>query len=430
MAPVGDTSTAVVTNPEGVVEMEVLVDRVAGLDVHKKTVTACVRVPGEGRERVEHKLTFPTFRADLERLRDWLSEHDVTEVVMEATGVFWKPVWMVLEDVEAFELKLVNARHVKQVPGRKTDVGDAAWLARLAECGLLRGSFIPPREIRELRDLTRYKKRLIQDRTREGQRVEKVLEDTGIKLQAVASKTLGVSGRAMLDAIIAGERDPEALADLAKGRLRDRIDDLVRALHGSIGAHHIGMLRVHLGHIDYLTTVIAELDTRIDEVTAPFSDARDRLVTIPGIGSMVAETVLAECGPDMSVFPTAGHLASWAGLCPGNDESGGKHRSGKTRPGNVWLCDALTQAAWSAARTDTFMAARFRRLSRRLGKKKAIVAVAHTIIIAIWHVLANDEDYHDLGADWYDAWDPKARTRSLVRQLEALGNKVTIEPAA
>jgi transposase len=410
--------------------MEVLVDRVAGLDVHKKTVTACVRVPGEGRERVEHKRTFPTFRSDLEAMRDWLADHDVSLVVMEATGVFWKPVWMVLEDVEGFELKLVNARHVKQVPGRKTDVGDAAWLARLAECGLLRGSFIPPREIRELRDLTRYKKRLIQDRTREGQRVEKVLEDTGIKMQAVASKTLGVSGRAMLDAIIAGERDPEALADLAKGRLRERIDDLIRALQGNIGAHHIEMLRMHLGHIDYLTAAIGDLDARIDQVTGPFSRARDRLVTIPGIGRQVADTVLAECGPDMTVFPTAGHLASWAGLCLGNDESGGKHRSGKTRPGNVWLCDALTQAAWSAARTDTFIAARFKRLSRRLGKKKAIVAVAHTLIIAVWHVLSNDEDYQDLGSDWYDAWDPKARTLSLVRQLEALGNKVTLEPAA
>lgn len=288
--------------------MEVLVDRVAGLDVHKKTVTACVRVPGEGRERVEHKQTFPTFRADLEEMRDWLTGHDVSLVVMEATGVFWKPVWMILEDAEVFEFKLVNARHVKQVPGRKTDVGDAAWLARLAECGLLRGSFIPPREIRELRDLTRYKKRLIQDRTREGQRVEKVLEDTGIKMQAVASKTLGVSGRAMLDAIITGERDPEVLADLARGRLRERIDDLVRALQGDIGTHHVDMLRLHLAHIDYLTAAISELDTRIDQVTAPFSQARDRLVTIPGIGKQVAETVLAECGPDMSVFPTAGRV--------------------------------------------------------------------------------------------------------------------------
>ena len=419
-----------VTNPLGVVEMEVLVDRVAGLDVHKKTVTACVRVPGEGRERVEHKQTFPTFRADLESMRDWLAGHHVSVVVMEATGVFWKPVWMVLEDAAGFELKLVNARHVKQVPGRKTDVGDAAWLARLAEVGLLRGSFVPPREIRELRDLTRYKKRLIQDRTREGQRVEKVLEDTGIKMQAVASKTLGMSGRAMLDALITGERDPEVLADLAKGRLRERIDDLVRALHGEIGAHHIEMLRLHLDHIDYLTEAIARLDGRIEEAVAPFAQARDRLVTIPGIGPQVAETILAECGPDMSVFPTAAHLASWAGLCPGNDESGGKHRSGKTRPGNIWLLDALTQAAWSAARTDTFLAARFRRLSRRLGKKKAIVAVAHTMIVAVWHVLANDRNYHDLGSDWYDAWDPKARTQSLIRQLEALGHHVVLQPAA
>lgn len=410
--------------------MEVLFDRVAGLDVHKKTVTVCVRVPGEGRERREVVRTFPTFRADLEALRDWLVDLGVTEVVMEATGVFWKPVWVVLEDVGGLELKLVNARHVKAVPGRKTDVGDAAWLARLAEVGLLRGSFVPPREIRELRDVTRYKKRLVQDRTREGQRVEKILEDTGVKLQAVASKTLGVSGRAMLDAIIGGERDPEALADLAKGRLRERLEDLVRALQGQIGAHHVEMLRMHLAHIDYLTQAIAGLDTRIKEMTGPFETARDRLVTIPGIGPQTADTILAELGPDMAVFPTAAHLASWAGLCPGNDESGGKRRSGRTRPGNVWLADALTQAAWSAARTDTFLSARYRRLCRRLGKKKAIVAVAHSIITAIWHVLTNDTDYHDLGSDWYDTWDPKARTRSLVRQLEALGHQVELKPVA
>jgi transposase len=410
--------------------LEVLVDRVGGLDVHKKTVTACVRVPGEGRERGEHKRTFRTFRADLVALRDWLAEHHVTLVVMEATGVFWKPVWMVLEDAASFELKLVNARHVKQVPGRKTDVGDAAWLARLGEVGLLRGSFIPPREIRQLRDLTRYRKRLIQDRTREGQRVEKVLEDTGIKMQAVASKTLGKSGRAMLDALIAGERDPELLADLAKGRLRHKLDDLVSALQGDVGAHHVEMLRMHLEHIDYLTDAIDRLDRRIDEVMALFVPARQQLATIPGIGEQIAEVLVAECGPDMSVFPTAAHLASWAGLCPGSNESGGKHRSGATRPGNVWLLDALTQAAWSAARTDTFLAARFRRLSRRVGKKKAIVAVAHSLIVAIWHVLTNHCDYQDLGADWYDAWDPKARTRSLVRQLQALGHHVILEPAA
>jgi transposase len=411
-----------------VVELEIVFERVAGLDVHKKTVTACVRVP-EGTGRREEKRTFPTFRADLETLATWLAEHEVTEVVMEATGAFWKPVWVVLEDA-GFNLRLVNARHVKQVPGRKTDVGDAAWLARLAEAGLLAGSFVPDREIRELRDLTRYRKRLVQDRTREGQRVEKVLEDAGIKLASVASKTLGLSGRDMLDAIIAGERDPEALADLARGRLQDKVDDLVRALVGQIRPHHIEMLRMHLAHIDYLSTAIKALDAKIEEETRPFEVAREHLVSAPGIGKLVADVILAECGPDMSVFPTPAHLASWAGLCPGNNESGGKHRSGRRRNGNVWVGDALTQAAWAAVRTDTFVSARFRRLKGRLGSKKAIVAIAHSLIVAVWHMLTKDTDYKDLGADYYDRWDPEARRRSLVRQLKDLGYSVEVISAA
>ncbi len=411
--------------------MEVLVERVGGLDVHKRTVTACVRVPDGAGGRREAKRTFPTFVDGLEEMRDWLDAEGVTQVAMEATGVFWKPVWLVLED--RFELKLVNARHVKMVPGRKTDVADAAWLAQLLEVGLLRGSFVPPPVIRDLRDLTRYRKRLVQDRTRESQRIEKVLEDAGIKLSSVASKTLGVSGRLMLDAILAGERDPHRLAALAKGRLRDKTGDLTRALAtGRFSDHHATMLRLHLAHVDYLDATIDGLDARIDGVVSPFSAARDRLITVPGVGKTVAEVLLAEIGPDMSVFPTAGHLASWAGVCPGNNESAGKHRSGRTTPGSPWLFDALTQAAWAASHTkNTYLAARFWRLSRRVGKKRAAVAVAHTIVVAVWHMLTDDVDYNDLGADYFERrQDPDREARRLVQRLEALGHNVTLEPAA
>lgn len=407
-----------------------MVDRVAGLDVHKRTVTVCVRTPDGWGGRREQKRTFPTYYGDLCDMRDWLAAEGVTLVVMEATGVFWKPPWMVLEDVDGVELRLVNARHVHQVPGRKTDVGDAAWLAQLAEVGLLSGSFVPDREIRDLRDLTRYRKRLVQDRTREGQRIEKVLEDAGVKLASVASRTLGKSGRAMLDALIGGERDPEALARLAKGRLKARSGDLAKAMAGQIRDHHVRMLRFHLGHIDALNVMIADLDTTIDAMIGPYAAKTEQLRTIPGIGLFVAIVILAECGLDMASFPTPAHLASWAAFCPGNNESGGKHRSGKTRHGNVWLADALTQAAWAASRTDTFLGARFRRLRSRLGAKRAITAVAHSMLIAIWHVLHDDVEFNDLGADWHDRINPEARTRSLIRQLEALGHSVTIQSVA
>lgn len=411
--------------------MEVLVARVAGLDVHKRQVTACVRTPTVDGGRREEVRMFATTMGDLEDMAGWFDSEGVVQVVMESTGSYWKPVWAVLEDRD-FDLLLVNARHVKQVPGRKTDVADAAWLAQLLEVGLLKGSFVPPPVIRQLRDLTRYQKRLIQDRTREANRVGKVLEDAAIKLGSVASDILGVSGRAMIEALIAGERDPERLAELAKGTLRNKIPDLVKALNGRFGDHHAVLLRMHLDHIDHLDTAITTLDERIDELIDPFVEARELLCTIPGVAERVANVIIAETGGDMTRFPTAGHLASWAGLCPGNDESAGKRKTGKTRPGDVWLTEALTQAAWAASRSkDNFLKTRYWRLVRRIGKKKALIAVAHQILVVVWHMLTTNTPYQDLGVDWYKKQaDPQRRIDHLIRQLQALGHDVTITPAA
>ncbi len=348
--------------------MEVLLERCAGLDVGKNEVVACVRSPASGRSGRRSELrTFPTFTDDLEALADWLSGEGVTTVVMEATGQYWKPVWYVLEDRQ-FDLKLVNAKHVKMVPGRKTDLADAAWLAELLEHGLLRSSFVPPVEIRELRDLTRYRKRLIQNHTAECQRIQKVLEDAGIKLDSVASDVLGVSGRAMLRALIGGERDPERLAELAKGVLRKKIPQLRKALRGRFRAHHATMLRIILDHVEQLETSIAALDVEVDRVIAPFAPARDHLDTITGIGKRAAEAIIAEIGADMNQFPSAAHLASWAGMCPANNITGGKRRPAGTLHGNRWLGEILNQCAVAASHTrDTYLAAQYWRLTRRIG---------------------------------------------------------------
>jgi transposase len=411
--------------------MDVIVDRACGLDVHKRTVSACVRLPADNGGRRQLRRTFKTFSGDLSALADWLAAEGVAEVAMEATGVFWKPVWAALEG-RVPTIKLVNARHVRMVPGRKTDVADAAWLAQLCEAGLLRGSFIPPAPIRRLRDLTRYRKRLIQDRTREVQRVDKVLEDASIKLGSVASKTMGRSGRLMIDALINGQRDPVVLADLAIGKLNDKNADLQRALVGEFDEHHARLARAHLRHIDELTIMICDLDADIATAVEPYANARDHLMTIPGVGRITAEVIIAEMGVDMSVFPTAGHLAKWAGMCPGNNESGGKQRSGRTSPASPWLVDVLIQAAWAATHTkNTYLNAQFWRLARRIGKKRAAVAVAHSITVSIWHILTNDVDYHDLGGDYFDQrYNTAHETRRLVRRLEALGHNVTITPAS
>jgi len=327
---------------------------------------------------------------------------------------------------------LVNARHVKIVPGRKTDVADAEWLAELLEHGLLRGSFVPPVAIRQLRDLTRYRKRLIQEHTSECQRVHKLLEDAGIKLDSVASNVLGVSGRAMLNALIAGERDPDVLAELSKGVLRRKIPELREALRGRFGDHHALMIGMFLDHVDYLEAQIAKLDVEVDRVIAPFAEARDHLDTITGVGKRAAECVIAEIGADMSVFPTAAHLASWAGRCPGNNVTGGKRRSGRTNKANVWLGDALIECAWAAARSrDTYLSAQFWRLARRIGKKKATMAVSHSILVICWHLLTNNCDYNDLGGDYFIRRTDNDRHRDhLIRQLQGLGYAVTLHKAA
>ena len=411
-------------------QVDLLVERCCGLDVGKDEVVACVRTPDGSGGRRKQTRTFSTFTSSVEALAEWLRVEGVTEVVMEATGQYWKPIWYGLEG-RGFALQLVNARHVKILPGRKTDVADAEWLAELLEHGLLRGSFVPPAAIRELRDLTRYRKRLIEAHTAEIQRIHKTLEDAGIKLDSVASEVLGVSGRLMLKALVAGERDPAVLAELARGQLRRKIPQLREALRGRFGEHHALLVRLSLEHIEHLEAATRELDARVDTVIGPFERARDHLDTITGVGKRTAEVIVAEIGADMSRFPTAAHLASWARLCPGNNITGGKRRSGSTEKGNRWLKAALVESAWCAARSrDTYLSAQFWRLAHRIGKKKAAVAVAHTILVIAWHLLANDVDYDDLGADHFTRrTDPNRRQDSLVRQLQAMGYQVTLRKA-
>jgi len=409
--------------------METIVERPAGLDVHKAQVTACVRVPAAGGGREEQVAEFATTVRGLLALRDWLAAHRVSQVTMEATGVYWKPVWAILED--EFELLLVNARHVKQVPGRKTDVSDAAWLCRLAEAGLLRASFVPPKPIRALRNLTRYRKTQIQERAREANRLHKALEDTGIKLDCVASDILGVSGRAMLAALIGGTTDPLVLAELARGRLRAKLPALREALEGRFDRLHAVWVGAILSHVDFLDEQIDRLSDAIEEQLVPFAPAVELLRSIPGVQTRTAQVLVAEIGTDMSVFATAKHLASWAGQCPGNDQSAGKRRSGTTRNGSKWLDWALEEAALAAVRSnDAYLAAQYQRLRPRRGHKKALGAVKHSIICACWHMLTTGELYRDLGGDYFQRRDPDRTTKSLVAKLEALGHTVTLDPVA
>jgi transposase len=412
--------------------MEVLLDRVAGLDVHQKTVVACVRTPGEGRTKRRSEVrTFTTFEGQLRALRDWLKEQGVTHVAMEATGVYWKPVWHVL-DGSFEELLLVNPAHIKNVPGRKTDVNDATWIGQLLECGLLRGSFVPPVEVRELRDVTRYRRQLVEERSREVQRLQKILEDANVKLTSVASDVLGVTGRLIIDALCAGERDPERLAEMAQRRLRAKIGDLRQAVPGRFNDHHARMVKELLAHIDYLQAAVDRLDEQIDVMMIPFVAARDRLDTIPGIAKRTAEIIIAEIGIDMTRFATPGHLASWAGLCPGNNESAGKHRATTTRSGNPWLTSALVEAAWSASRTkNCYLGVRFWRIAKRRGQQRALIAIAHTLLIICWHLLHDETTFNELGTAYLEGKDqPERRRRLLVGQLEQLGWNVELTPAA
>ncbi|WP_204009955.1 IS110 family transposase [Virgisporangium aurantiacum] len=409
--------------------MDVIHERCAGIDIGKADLKACIRVPtASSRRRRKEVRTFATTTNALLQLRDWLMAEGITVVGMEATGSYWKPVFYLLED--AFDVQLLNARHMHAVPGRKTDVTDAAWIAELVEHGLVRPSFVPPPPIRRLRDLTRYRSELVHERTREAQRLEKLLEDAGIKLSVVASDILGVSGRAMLEALIAGERDPHQLADLAKRRMRVKIPQLVEALTGRFGDHHAFLARAMLNRIDAANATINDLSSRIEAECTPFRRQLERLHTIPGVSQRTAEVIIAETGVDPSQFTTAAHLASWAGVCPGNNESAGRHMSGRTRPGDTWLKAALGEAAMAASRTkNTYLAARYRRVAARRGNKRALVAVAHTILIATWHMLTHDLTYHDLGGDYFiQRQDHTRQTRRLTARLNQLGYQVILNP--
>jgi transposase len=404
--------------------------RCCGLDIHKKSVVACVIVSKPGGLPHKEIRTFGTMTDDLLKLSDWLTGEGVTHAAMESTGVYWKPIWNILEG--SFELLLVNPYHIKAVPGHKTDVKDCEWIADLLRHGLLKGSFVPTREQRELRELTRYRTALIEERTAEVNRLQKTLEGANIKLASVVTDLRGKSGRDMLAALGAGATDVAAVAELAKGKLRKKLPDLERALTGRFGAHQRFLVAQQLAHIDDLDDSIARLDAAIAEHLRPFQDEMDRLDTIPGVGQRTAEIILAEVGLGVSRFPTAAQLVSWAGLCPGNKESAGKRLSSRTRKGDRYLRAGLIEAAQAAAHTkNTYLAAQFHRLAPRRGKKKAIVAVAHSILVIVYHLLTiPDSVYRDLGIHYFDQRDREMIERRLVKRLEALGNRVTLAPTA
>jgi transposase len=407
--------------------MQPLYECCAGLDVHKDTVVACVRRLDQQGQAHEEVRTFSTMTNGLLALADWLDAAGVTHTAMESTGVYWKPVWHILE--ERFELLLVNAQHIKQVPGRKTDVKDCAWIAQLLQYGLLKGSLVPPAPQQELRDLTRQRSQLVAEQARVAQRIQKVLEDANIKLASVATDVMGMSGRDMLRAIIAGTSDPKELAEMARGRLRAKIPNLKEALLGRVTKHHRFMLQMHLDHYEQLEGLVAKFFERIEEQLLPFAQELELLKTIPGIQDRIAQVLAAEIGLDMKPFATAANLASWAGVCPGNNESAGKRRTGRTRKGNQWLRSALIQAAWAASRTkNTYLSAHFQRISARRGAKRAAVAVSHTLLVIIYNVLSRRTPYQELGADYLDRLAPERLTNRLVKRLERLGHKVTLEP--
>jgi transposase len=408
--------------------MEVIYPRCCGLDVHKRSVVACLITPGADGAPVKAVRTFGTMTEDLLALSDWLAAAGCTHVALESTGVFWKPIYNLLEG--SFTLLLVNARHIKAVPGRKTDVRDCEWIADLLRHGLLQASFVPDREQRELRELTRYRTTLVRERTAEANRLQKTLEGANIKLASVATDILGVSGRQMLAALSAGVTDPAALADLARGSLRNKIPQLERALTGRMDAHQRFLIAQQLAHIDFLEAAIAQVSAEIAARLADVEDAIARLDTIPGVGRHVAEALVAEIGSDMSRFPTAHHLASWAGMCPGNHESAGKRQSGRTRKGSPWLRALLVQAAHAAARKKgTYLAALYHRLAARRGRSRAAVAVGHAILTIVYHLLRRGTEYLDLDPRRLEECDRPALERRLVSRLESFGYTVLLKPA-
>ncbi|MGC2514141.1 MAG: IS110 family transposase [Terriglobales bacterium] len=409
--------------------MDLIYKTVAGLDVHQKTIMVCVRAIQPQGGVAEQVKTFGTMTSDLLQMSDWLAAQGVTNVAMESTGVLWKPVWNILEGV--FELLLVNPVELKRVPGRKSDVRDCQWIAHLLQCGLLRSSFVAPRALRELRDLTRYRAQLMAESTRCINRVHKTLEDANIKLGAVASDIMGKSGRAMLCALLQGERDPRKLAELAQGQLRGKIPELTRALEGRITEHHCFLLRSLIDHLGYVEGQIELLSTRIANCLRPLldDDKMERLDEIPGVNRRTVENVIAEIGPDMSQFPDEDHLSSWAGMSPGNEESAGKRIRKRTKKGNRWLRRALVEAAWAASHTKrSYLGAQYRRLAARRGKKRALVAVGHTLLVIFYHLLKEKVRYVDLGPDYFDKLKPEQFRRYLVKRLESLGYVVTLEP--
>lgn len=406
--------------------MEAIHSRGAGLDVHKKTVVACVITPGSKGGWQREIRTFTTMTRQLLELSDWLSTHGCTHVAMESTGEYWKPIFNILE--ANFEVMLVNAQHIKAVPGRKTDVKDAQWIAELLQHGLLRPSFIPPLPQRQLRDLTRHRTSFIRERVNLVNRIQKVLEGANIKLASVASDVMGVSGRAMLNAIVAGETDPGVMADLAKGRLCNKRDQLVEALEGRVQPHQRFILAELLCQLDYLEQTIGRFDDEVLKYCQPFTTVIELLDTIPGVGRQTAEMLVSEIGVDMSRFPSAAHLAAWAGLAPGNYESAGKRLAGKTRKGNQTLRSGLMQSAHVASRSRTYLAAQYRRIATRRGKKRATMAVAHSILVIAYHVIQRQEPYRELGAQYFDQQRPEATAKRLVKRLETLGYQVSVQP--
>ncbi len=402
--------------------MKVTYPRCCGLDVHKKTVVACAILPRRRETR-----TFATMTGDLLALKDWLLEAGITHVAMESTGVYWKPIYNLLED--SFALMVVNAQHIKAVPGRKTDVKDAEWIADLLRHGLLRGSFIPDRSLRELRELVRYRRTLIQDRNRVINRIQKTLEGANIKLASVVSDVVGVSGRVILQAMIDGVEDPKALAAMARGKLRKKADDLEQALLGLMGAHQRRLLESQLGLLDYLDREIATLDDDISNAMGPYQHTIEQLDTVQGIGERGAQEILVEIGPDaVSRFADARHLSSWAKVCPGNNESAGKHRSGRSGRGNRWLRSALVECAWGAIRVKgSYYSSLYRRLAARRGSKRAILAVAHAILETIYSMLKNGTVFHDLGDNFHDLLNPAKVIQRAITRIEHLGYKVVLE---
>jgi transposase len=406
--------------------MRIVYPRCCGLDVHKKTITACVLIRNAAGDDQQEIRRFGTMTRDLLELADWLYSFQVTHVAMESTGVYWKPVWNILEG--QFEVLLVNAQHIKAVPGRKTDIKDCQWIADLLQHGLLRGSFVPPPPVRRLRDLTRLRTSLRQDHTTVANRMQKILEDANIKLASVASDWLGVSGRAILAQLLAGEEDATKLAELSRRRLRAKLPQMQLALQGRMTDHHRWMLRVLWEQLEFLEAQIAKVDAQIHEQVRPYEDAIALCTTIPGIEAVAAANLLAEIGVDMDQFPSAQHLASWAGMCPGNHESAGKRLSGKPPKGNAWLRRSLCQAAWAASHTKaTYLAARFRRLAARKGKKRALVAVGHSILVSVYHMLKTKRPYDELGADYLDRIKADQLKRYFLKRLEQLGVQVTVQ---